>query len=132
MHKKNCSTYTTFKMWLLLLWYLNLLTSFENCSSSFWQEKRSVLQFINCIFNIFFCSHHHWATLKTKHKPHQISDFVTFFFSGFFFQLINHYLMWEFLMRWGNISITHTNHGTKVAIIRVLQNVHSNSGKKSP
>ena len=33
----------------------------------------------------FFCSHHHWATLKTKHKPHQISDFVTFFFSAFFF-----------------------------------------------
>lgn len=32
----------------------------------------------------FFCSHHHWATLKTKHKPHQISDFVTFFFSAFF------------------------------------------------
>ena len=35
-------------------------------------------------------------------------------------------------MRWGNISVKHTNHGTKVAVIGVLENIHWNSGKKSP
>ena len=110
--QKIGGTYTAFKIWSLLWIYWQILNVFLAVLTT---RKISVSQNLNppiAFLRIFLFSSSP-CYVETKHKPHQISDFVTFFFSVvFFLKLINHYLMWEFLMRWGNISIKHTYHGT--------------------